>query len=82
MPKKDSEFIDNHAICAVGYDDKKNLVKFKNSLGEGWGDNGYGYLPYAYIRNFMMDAWSSMDIDDPEPLCGDRRWEIAGRNKK
>lgn len=50
-----------HAICAVGYDDKKQLVKFKNSWGTSWGDNGYGYLPYSYINDFLWDAWTCKD---------------------
>jgi len=33
-----------------------------------WGDKGYGYLPFAYIERYMMDAWSSVDIEDPNPL--------------
>jgi len=28
------------AICIVGYDDAKKLIKFKNSWGTKWGDNG------------------------------------------
>jgi C1A family cysteine protease len=48
--------------CAVGYDDNKKLIKFKNSWGTGWGQNGYGYLPYSYIRDFMWDAWTCKDL--------------------
>jgi len=47
---------------------EKELVKFKNSWFEKWGQQGYGYLPYAYIERYMMDAWSSVDIEDPNPL--------------
>ncbi len=28
----------------------------------------YGFLPYGYIDFYMIDAWSSVDIEDPEPL--------------
>lgn len=67
MPKKGERSLGGHAISACGYDDEKGLVKFKNSWGK-WGDKGYGYLPYAYIQRYMMDAWSSVDIEDPNPL--------------
>lgn len=40
-----------HAILCVGYDDHKQLFKFQNSWGTGWGDRGYGYLPYHYMLN-------------------------------
>ncbi|MDD5492751.1 MAG: C1 family peptidase [bacterium] len=68
LPNRRESSLGGHAICPVGYDDKKALVKFKNSWSTGWGDEGYGYLPYAYIEKYMMDAWSSVDIQDPHPL--------------
>jgi C1A family cysteine protease len=68
MPKGKESPLGGHAICPVGYDDKKALVKFKNSWSIGWGDDGYGYLPYAYIEKYMMDSWSSVDVQDPNPL--------------
>ncbi len=68
MPKKAERSIGGHAICAVGYDDTKELFKFKNSWSVKWGDRGYGYLPFEYIKRYMMDAWSSVDIEDPNPL--------------
>lgn len=68
MPKKSDASLGGHAICPVGYDDKKKLVKFKNSWSEEWGQKGYGFLPYAYIERYMMDAWSAVDIEDPNPL--------------
>jgi len=67
LPKKGERSLGGHAICAVGYDEEKELVKFKNSWGK-WGEKGYGYLSFAYIERYMMDAWSSVDIEDPNPL--------------
>jgi len=51
-----------HAVCAVGYNDKTELIKFKNSWGKDWGSDGYGYLTYKYIEDFLWDAWASKDI--------------------
>ncbi|MCM8827501.1 MAG: C1 family peptidase [Candidatus Omnitrophica bacterium] len=68
MPNKGENSLGGHAICSVGYDDTKKIIKFKNSWSEKWGDKGYGFLPYEYINRYMMDAWSSVDIDDPNPL--------------
>lgn len=64
MPQKGEASIGGHAICPVGYDDGKKWIKFKNSWSSKWGDKGYGYLSYAYIKKYMMDAWSTVDIND------------------
>jgi hypothetical protein len=68
MPKKNENSLGGHAICVCGFDDKKKVIKFKNSWSDKWGEKGYGFLPYAYIERYMMDAWSSVDIEDPNPL--------------
>lgn len=60
-----------HAVVAVGYDDKmqitnsicglktKGAILIRNSWGTGWGDNGYGWLPYEYIlKGLAIDWWS------------------------
>ena len=68
MPKKGERSLGGHAIADCGYDDEKELVKFKNSWSEKWGDKGYGYLPYEFVDRYIMDAWSSVDIEDLNPL--------------
>ncbi len=59
---QDPTIYGGHAVCAVGYNDKSGLIKFKNSWGKNWGASGYGYLSYRYIDEFLWDAWASKDI--------------------
>lgn len=54
-----------HAVVAVGYDDAHKIGKDKgallirNSWGTGWGENGYGWLPYAYVeQELAVDFWT------------------------
>ena len=59
IPKANGNIIGGHAILLVGYDDSKQLFKFKNSWGKSWGVNGYGFLPYSYyLSGDMTDCWS------------------------
>jgi C1A family cysteine protease len=62
LPGKNEEFIGGHCVFFVGYDDYKQLLKFQNSWGESWGDDGFGYLPYDYVTNWLAsDFWSIQD---------------------
>jgi C1A family cysteine protease len=60
-----------HAVVAVGYDDKKEIrnehadkpetgaLLIRNSWGKEWGEAGYGWLPYEYVkRGLAEDFWS------------------------
>jgi len=71
-PCKGEKIEGGHAVAAVGYDDKikiKNKGKcgvettgallIRNSWGIGWGEDGYGWLPYEYVmKGLAEDFWS------------------------
>lgn len=67
-PEKKELALGGHAVCACGYDDENRLIKFKNSWSRECGKSGYGFLPYAYVERYMMDAWSAADILDSNSL--------------
>lgn len=64
--------VGGHAVDAMGYDDNikikntaagavetKGALLIRNSWGAGWGDNGYGWLPYEYVlKGLAVDWWS------------------------
>jgi len=65
-----------HAVVAVGYDDAKVIKNvpngpqttgafvIRNSWGPGWGDRGYGWLPYEYVlRRQAVDWWSLLSAE-------------------
>ena len=41
------DFVGNHAICVIGYDDTQNCWICKNSWGTGWGDRGFFKIAYG-----------------------------------
>jgi len=60
-----------HAVVAAGYDDRMKVKNkyggeetsgaflIRNSWGQGWGEAGYGWLPYDYLRRGLAeDFWS------------------------
>jgi C1A family cysteine protease len=72
MPGPRERIEGGHAIVAVGYDDGMKIANtesagppaegallVRNSWGTGWGERGYGWLPYDYIlRGIAEDFWS------------------------
>ena len=71
-PSNPDEMLGGHAVCVVGYDDSKQLVKFKNSWSPAWGQKGYGYLPYRYISDFMWDSWIAKDLSVTKKILNER----------
>ena len=84
-PEKSEEVaLSDQGVMVVGYNDKlkiKNTINdretegailIKNSWGNKWGIDGYGWLPYEYILNGIAnDFWSLLqckwvDMDDFE----------------
>lgn len=61
-PQKGDKLDGGHAVMAVGYDDGRKVggktvpsLLIRNSWGIGWGEQGYGYLPYEYVLNGLAD---------------------------
>jgi C1A family cysteine protease len=65
-PAAGEKIVGGHAIVVAGYDDKMKIKNAKpgaflirNSWGTGWGEKGYGWLPYDYVlTGLAVDWWS------------------------
>jgi C1A family cysteine protease len=70
FPAAGENRVGGHAVVAVGFDDAKVIqnesgpktrgaLLIRNSWGTGWGDHGYGWLPYEYVtQRLAIDWWS------------------------
>lgn len=66
LPSANDTPVGGHAVLAVGYDDAKSWFVVRNSWGPSAADNGYFYLPYAYIQDPQLarDFWTVRSIKD------------------
>ena len=62
-PLDKNSVVGGHSVVIVGFDDNTKQFKFLNSWGTKWGDNGFGYLPYDYISDYITDIWT-LYVDD------------------
>ena len=60
-----------HTVLVCGYDDSMQVWIIRNSWGTQWGDNGYFYLPYAYLLNpyLSSDLWYVSRVQKPESIA-------------
>ena len=56
------ELLGGHAVTMYGYDDTKKQFIVMNSWGFKWGDKGFFYLPYDYLK-YMSDLWTMKFFD-------------------
>lgn len=63
LPTHAEETIGGHAMLAVGFDDAQQAFLVRNSWGKTWGQQGYCWMPYAYVGNAKLggDYWVAME---------------------
>jgi C1A family cysteine protease len=65
MPASGEQVLGGHAVFVAGYSDDASwpgggYLIVKNSWGTSWGNNGYFYMPYAFVTpDQVPDAWTA-----------------------
>jgi C1A family cysteine protease len=82
IPLPEGYLLGLHAVGLVGWDDKKQAFRLRNSWGK-WGDKGYAWLPYDFVTKgmdidgyghimwYLLEAWTALDeivIDDAKEI--------------
>jgi len=66
MPADGESTVGGHAVFVAGYKSDPGTpgggcLIVKNSWGTSWGESGYFYMPYAYVRpDWVSDAWTAV----------------------
>ncbi len=50
-----------HLVLIIGWDDEKQAWRIKNSFGEEWGENGFGWVKYGSNNIGEGSAWVAAD---------------------
>ena len=60
-----------HAMCVIGYDDRKfgGAFQIMNSWGPEWGKNGVGWVRYGDFKNYVREAYGIGSIAQKKQ-CG------------
>lgn len=75
----------DHAVVIVGWDDSKQAWLIKNSWGEYWGDNGYGWVGYdsCGIGYFSwVDVVKNDSGPEPVPVPDEKEEEMADEEEE
>ncbi|GLG01585.1 peptidase C1 [Alicyclobacillus hesperidum subsp. aegles] len=62
MPSEYEQPIGGHAMVAVGYDARREMILVRNSWGADWGIGGYFWMPFEYFANFVSEAYVIDDL--------------------
>ncbi|MCA2227196.1 C1 family peptidase [Nonomuraea aurantiaca] len=69
VPHPREALLGTHVVLLVGYDENQpcgpgltGAFRVLNSWGTRWGDDGYGWLPFAYVRQGpVRDSWLAIE---------------------
>lgn len=62
MPKRGERIVGGHAVLAVGYNQNCQIFLCRNSWSQGWGVEGYFWMPFSYLH-LCSDFWVLKSVE-------------------
>ncbi len=76
LPGPNDEIVGSHVVRVIGFNDEESQIQFVNSWGSGWGDKGFGCLPYSYFERCLVSAWIYFGAGLPDSPEGEYPHDI------
>jgi C1A family cysteine protease len=64
MPDQSEPMLGGHALLVVGYDTDGEVFIVQNSWSDQWGDKGFCYVPFEYVRQGAWDLWTIQKVQE------------------
>lgn len=58
--KEKPDLCGGHTVLLTGYNQKDQVFYFKNSWGSSWGKQGYGMMPYDFVKTWSYGQFYSL----------------------
>jgi GNAT superfamily N-acetyltransferase len=55
----DDEVLGVHSVSPLDIEFDDQCFVFRNTWGEDWGRNGWGFLPFGHLDKFMTEGWTA-----------------------
>ncbi|KAF9263038.1 cysteine proteinase, partial [Marasmius fiardii PR-910] len=70
-----------HALLVVGYIHEEKVFIVRNSWGENWGEKGYFYMPYGWLK-YAYDLWTIRVVTDTDKRKGTKKNDAKQKSTK
>jgi len=71
LPRVAERRRDSHAVVVIGYNMSSEIFLAKNSFGTTWGEQGYFWIPFEYMRTQAFEKWC-FDISSQNTILPDQ----------
>jgi GNAT superfamily N-acetyltransferase len=78
-PAPDTPILGSHAVPLIADCQSQKSFEFVNSWGEAWGNHGFGYMPYEFFDQWLIEGWAldeSRGLTSVSPSIETLCWDV------